>query len=136
MQCAGNVNTYVSFQVNAGFEQDQRALRTIGSEWPDYRDKAGLAVWPGGGGIFRMVNRPKMTVWALGWFEYWDCSPHENNVQLNFNQHTEGLCERKALENVIHKNSHHFVSTLTMSHIEHIEHYPRVLAMESMERHD
>ena len=44
MQCAGNANTNVSFQVNAGFEQiyfrdtpeqDQGALRTIGSERPN-----------------------------------------------------------------------------------------------------
>ena len=44
MQCAGNANTYVSFQVNAGFEQilfpwhnwaRWKASRTIGSEWPD-----------------------------------------------------------------------------------------------------
>ena len=33
-------------------EQDQRALRTIGSEWPDQRDKTGLAVWPGVGENF------------------------------------------------------------------------------------
>ena len=78
MQCAGNDNSNVSFQVNASFEQilfrwhtwaRSKGLRTLGSEWPDKRDKTGLTPWPGVGGIFCVVNRPKITVLALGWFE-------------------------------------------------------------------
>ena len=61
MQCAGNTNSSVSSQVNASFEQilfpwhtwaRSKSLRTKGSEWPDKRDKTGLAVWPGVGGNF------------------------------------------------------------------------------------
>ena len=61
MQCAGNVSSIVSFQVNASFEQilflwhtwaRSKDLRTIGSEWPDKRNKTGLAVWPGVGENF------------------------------------------------------------------------------------
>ena len=79
MQCAGNVNSNVSFQVNASFEQfffpwhtwaRSKGLRTIGSKWPDKCDKTRLAVWPGVGEIFFCVrNGPKITVWALGCFE-------------------------------------------------------------------
>ena len=61
MQCAGNVNSNVSIQVNPSFEQilfpwhtwtRSKGLRTIGSKWPDKCDKTGLAVWPGVGGKF------------------------------------------------------------------------------------
>ena len=38
------------------------------SEWPDKRDNTGFG---------SMVILPKLTVWALGWFELWDCSPYD-----------------------------------------------------------
>ena len=45
-------------------EQDQRALRTIGSKWPNWRDKTGLAVWPGvGGNFFTCSTAPR---WQCG----------------------------------------------------------------------
>ena len=31
--------------------------------------RSGLAAWPGLGDFFRVVILPKLTVWALGWFE-------------------------------------------------------------------
>ena len=58
-------------------EQDQKALRTIGSEWPDYRDKAGLAVWPGVGKNFSHGQPPQddsvgsWVVWVPGLFSPW-----------------------------------------------------------------
>ena len=68
MQCAGNANSNVSFKVNASFEQilflwhtwaRSKGLRTIRSEWPDKS-----MIRPGL--LFRVVNCPKITVWALG----------------------------------------------------------------------
>ena len=48
-----------------------KGLRTMGSEWPDKRDKTRFdSVARGGGGIFfHMVILPSLTVWALVWFE-------------------------------------------------------------------
>ena len=83
MQCAGNANSNVSFQVNASFEQisfprttwaRSKGLRTIGPEWPDKRDKTGLAVWPGVGENFFAWSTAQDNsvgsgvVWVMGLF--------------------------------------------------------------------
>ena len=47
-----------------------KGSRTMGSEWPDQRDKTGFdSVARGGELFFRVVILPKLTMWALGWFE-------------------------------------------------------------------
>ena len=48
----------------------QRVSRTMGSEWPDKRDKPGFGSVTGDGGkFFHVVILPSLTVWALEWFE-------------------------------------------------------------------
>ena len=47
-----------------------KGSRTMESKWPDKHDKTGFGnVARGGGKIFRVAILPKLTVWALGWFE-------------------------------------------------------------------
>ena len=78
----GNVNSDVSFQVNANFEQilflwhtwsRSKGLRTIGSKWPDKRNKIGLT--GGGGGRDFSHGQPPQensvgsgVVWVTGMF--------------------------------------------------------------------
>ena len=47
-----------------------KGSRTMGFKWPDKHDKTGFCNVARGGGIFfRVAILPKLTVWALGWFE-------------------------------------------------------------------
>ena len=47
-----------------------KGSRTMGSEWPDKRDKTGFgSVTRGWEEIFRVVLLLWLTAWALGWFE-------------------------------------------------------------------
>ena len=56
----------------------------MGSEWPDKHNKTGFgSVARDGGKFFHMVILPNLTVWALGWFEYWECSPYDDATSHN-----------------------------------------------------
>ena len=46
-----------------------KGLRTIGSQWPDQRDKTELAVWPGVGEKFLRGQLPQDNSVSSGWFE-------------------------------------------------------------------
>ena len=99
MQCAGNANSNVSFQVNASFEQilflwhtwaRSKGLRTLGSEWPDKRDKTRLAVWPGVGENFSRGQPPQDNsvrvgsgvVWVTGLFSLWSTGRLQDSLTL------------------------------------------------------
>ena len=41
----------------------------MGIEWPESAIRPGLHRGQGWGESFRMVIRPSLTVWALGWIE-------------------------------------------------------------------
>ena len=94
MQCAGNDNPNVSFQVNASFEQilfprhtwaRSKGLRTIGSEWSDSRDKTGLAVWPGVGEIFfAWSTAPRNQCGLCGGLSNGTVLPMDSLIHLHF----------------------------------------------------
>ena len=94
MQCAGNDNSNVNFQVNTSFQQilfpchtwtRSKGLRTIGSNWPDKRYKTGLVAWPGVGEKFSCGQPPQENsvgsgvVWVMGLLPL--CLPSMNVIQ-------------------------------------------------------
>ena len=72
MQCAGNANSNVSFQVNANFISVTHLSKIKGLE--NNRVKTGIAVWPGVGKIFSRGQPPQDdsvgfgVVWVTGLF--------------------------------------------------------------------
>ena len=67
----------------------------MGSEWPDKSDKTGFTSVARGGGFFRVIILPKLTVWSLGWFEYGTILPMSDETCINMATFAFHCCSQR-----------------------------------------